>query len=43
MRASADDFHVEELAAFEPTGQGEHLLLTVEKRSTNTAHVARLL
>lgn len=43
MRVSADDFHVDELDAFEPTGQGEHLLLTVEKRSTNTAHVARLL
>lgn len=41
MRASPEDFFVEELAGFEPSGSGEHLLLTVEKRGMNTAFAAR--
>ena len=40
MRAAAEDFLVEELPSFEPTGSGEHLLLTVEKRGMNTAFAA---
>jgi tRNA pseudouridine13 synthase len=43
IRATPDDFLVEELPAFEPTGSGEHLLLTVEKRGMNTAFAARRL
>lgn len=43
IRATPEDFFVEELPAFEPTGEGEHLLLTVEKRGLNTAFVAREL
>lgn len=43
IRACADDFYVEELPAFEPSGEGEHLLLTIEKRGMNTAFVARRL
>ncbi|HYG06518.1 MAG TPA: tRNA pseudouridine(13) synthase TruD [Stenotrophomonas sp.] len=43
MRTVPEDFQVDELPAFEPTGEGEHLLLTVRKRGQNTAHVARRL
>jgi len=43
IRSSAEDFQVDELPAFEPTGEGEHLLLHVRKRGANTVHVAKLL
>ena len=43
MRTAPEDFRVEELPAFAPTDEGEHLLLTVEKRGLNTAFVAREL
>ncbi len=43
IRQVPEDFRVEELDAFEASGQGEHLLLTLEKRGMNTAFVARLL
>ena len=43
MRSVPEDFRVEELPSFEPSGSGEHLLLTVEKRGMNTAYAARLL
>ncbi len=41
MRSAPEDFVVEELPGFEPSGEGEHLLLTVEKRGMNTAFAAR--
>ncbi len=41
IRTSPEDFFVEELASFEPSGSGEHLLLTVEKRGMNTAFAAK--
>jgi tRNA pseudouridine13 synthase len=41
FRVSPEDFFVEELLSFEPAGQGEHLLLTIEKRGMNTAFAAR--
>ena len=45
IRATPEDFRVEEIDAFEATGSGEHLLLTIEKRGMNTAlaaaHLAR--
>ncbi|MGY0504580.1 tRNA pseudouridine(13) synthase TruD [Luteimonas sp. e5] len=41
MRAQMEDFHVEEIDAFAPSGSGEHLLLTVEKRGMTTAFAAR--
>ncbi len=41
MRGSPEDFVVEELDAFEASGSGEHLLLTIEKRGMNTAFAAR--
>lgn len=43
LRAVPEDFVVEELPGFEPSGQGEHLLLTVRKRGMNTAHAARCI
>ncbi|RDZ29159.1 tRNA pseudouridine(13) synthase TruD [Lysobacter silvisoli] len=41
MRSAPEDFVVEELPGFEPSGSGEHLLLTVEKRGMNTAFAAK--
>lgn len=40
IRAIPEDFIVEELPAFEATGEGEHLLLTIRKRGMNTAFCA---
>lgn len=41
IRVSPEDFFVEELPAFEASGAGEHLLLTVEKRGMNTSFAAK--
>lgn len=41
FRAAPEDFFVEELPGFEPTGEGEHLVLTVQKRGMNTAFAAK--
>lgn len=43
MRTHDADFRVDELDAFEASGEGEHLLLRVEKRGMNTAFAARML
>jgi tRNA pseudouridine13 synthase len=43
MRAAHADFRVEEIDAFAPSGSGEHVLLTIEKRGMNTAFVAGLI
>ena len=43
IRTGVEDFQVEELDGFEPSGDGEHVLLTVEKRGMNTAFVARAI
>lgn len=43
FRQSPEDFFVEELPAFAASGEGEHLLLTIEKRGQNTAFVAKRL
>jgi tRNA pseudouridine13 synthase len=43
FRSTAEDFFVEEIPSFQPTGEGEHLLLTVEKRGMNTAFAAKTL
>lgn len=42
-RSAPEDFQVEELPAFEPSGSGEHLLLEIEKRGMNTVHAAKRL
>ena len=43
LRATAEDFVVEEDLGFAPSGSGQHLLLRVRKREANTAWVARSL
>lgn len=43
IRSTPDDFFVEELPGFEPSGAGEHLLLTIEKRGMNTVFAAKRL
>ena len=43
IRTQPQDFFVEELPAFEASGEGEHLLLTVEKRGMNTAFAAKCI
>jgi tRNA pseudouridine13 synthase len=41
FRSVPEDFIVEEIDAFEASGAGEHLLLSVEKRAMNTAFAAK--
>ncbi len=41
IRSTPEDFRVDELDAFEASGSGEHLLLTIEKRGMNTAFAAK--
>ena len=43
LRAEVDDFRVDEVLGFEPSGSGEHAFLTIEKRGANTEWVARQL
>ncbi|ODU46531.1 MAG: tRNA pseudouridine(13) synthase TruD [Lysobacteraceae bacterium SCN 69-48] len=43
IRSTPEDFFVEELPGFEPSGAGEHLLLTIEKRGMNTAFAAKTI
>ncbi len=43
MRSTPEDFQVDELPSFEPSGEGEHLLLTIRKRGQNTAYIAKHL
>ncbi|WP_226996521.1 tRNA pseudouridine(13) synthase TruD [Thalassotalea crassostreae] len=43
IRTSADDFKVFELLPFEPCGEGEHLIIHIEKTGANTVFVAREL
>ncbi len=43
IRSTPEDFFVEELPGFEPSGAGEHLLLTIEKRGLTTPAVAKRL
>jgi len=43
IRSVPEDFLVDELPAFEASGEGEHLLLEVRKRGANTVAVAKRL
>ncbi|MCM8854482.1 MAG: tRNA pseudouridine(13) synthase TruD [Candidatus Thiodiazotropha sp.] len=40
IRATADDFQVDEVLGFDPDDEGEHLLLHIRKRDTNTHWLA---
>ncbi|MCA9066442.1 MAG: tRNA pseudouridine(13) synthase TruD [Planctomycetaceae bacterium] len=43
LRTVDDDFRVEEIPAYEPSGEGEHCFLWIEKRGVNTAEVSSFL
>jgi len=43
LRAEPVDFEVEEILGFEPSGQGEHAFVLIEKTGANTEWVARQL
>ncbi|MDN5781681.1 MAG: tRNA pseudouridine(13) synthase TruD, partial [Luteimonas sp.] len=43
IRTRPEDFFVEEIDAFPASGEGEHLLLEIEKRGMNTAFAAKLI
>jgi len=43
LRQTPEDFTVEEDLGFEPSGQGEHVFLHIEKRGENTDWLARQL
>ncbi len=40
IRSTPEEFRVDEILGFEPDGEGEHLLLHVQKRNSNTAWLA---
>jgi tRNA pseudouridine13 synthase len=41
VKAAPEDFRVDEIPAYEPSGSGEHLFLLVEKRGRSTRDVVR--
>lgn len=43
LRVEPEDFYVEEVLSFEPSGEGEHVLVFIEKREQNTDDIARSL
>src|SRR6476659_4518714 len=43
FKVSPEDFEVEELPAYLPSGEGEHLFLWVQKRGRDTREVVRAL
>jgi len=43
IRVLPEDFNVEEMLAFEPSGSGEHAFLLIRKTGENTEYVARQL
>jgi len=43
VRAEPEDFVVEEDLGFEPSGEGQHMLVKIRKRNANTEWVARAL
>ncbi len=43
MRQSPEDFFVDEVLGFEPDGEGQHVMLHIEKRNTNTDWLAKQL
>ncbi len=43
LRREPEDFQVDEILGFEPDGEGEHVLLHLWKRNTNTEFAAREL
>lgn len=43
IKTTPEDFKVDEILGFEPTGEGEHLFLLIEKRGINTEELVKEL
>ena len=43
IRTTPEDFEVEEVPSYEPSGEGEHLFLWVRKRDVGPEHLARTI
>lgn len=43
LRTSEDDFNVTEFLPFQPTGEGEHVFIHLEKKGQNTVFIAKQL
>lgn len=43
IKSAPDDFIVDEILGFEPSGEGEHLFLFIEKRGLNTEELVKKL
>jgi tRNA pseudouridine13 synthase len=43
IKAHPEDFLVEEVPLYEPSGSGEHLMMFVEKRGLSTMHMVRVI
>jgi tRNA pseudouridine13 synthase len=43
LRSSDEDFRVDEIAAYEPSGSGDHVLARIEKRGVTTFEAVRAL
>ncbi len=43
IKLTPEDFYVEEIPAYLPSGEGEHLYLWIEKRNCNTLHLVQQL
>lgn len=43
IKERVEDFLVDEIPLYEPTGRGEHIYMLVEKRGMSTLHLVRLL
>ena len=43
IKARAEDFQVEEVLAYAPCGEGEHLYVTIKRKGWNTADLGRAL
>lgn len=43
LRVAPEDFVVEEIPAYEPSGAGDHLFVTIEKRGLSTHEAIRML
>jgi len=43
IKSKLEDFCVEEIPQYEPSGDGEHLYLLIEKRDTTTSRIAHML
>ncbi len=43
LKTKPEDFFVEELPAYEPSGRGDHTFITIEKRDVNTLDVVERL